>query len=107
MTKECCDVCGTKRKDLEQKPWWSETGFICVPCETNRQQEEVIEFQNTNPPENFYGRDDVKCPHCGYEYDPDEPYGSGLTETECVNCDSAIEVEVEYTTTYSTSKGKK
>lgn len=103
---DVCDVCKTKRKDLKDSPWGKKYGFICQPCEEKRCQSEIDKFNSEDYDEfNFQYNDKPICPFCGYEFEPDDLYES-QEELQCGNCSSYMDVEVEYTATYSTSKSK-
>ena len=103
---DICDVCKTKKADIIGTPWGTKTGFICNRCQQDIWNGRIATFAKEDPDEhNFLSRDDVKCPYCGYEYYPDDLYESSDDEY-CPNCNSQIEIEVEWVADYSISKPK-
>ncbi len=103
---DICDVCKTKRTDIKGIPWGTRTGFRCQECEDRRIDKAIADFKKEEHNDlDFQYNDRVKCPHCGYEYHPDELYESSDNEA-CPNCSNEMCVDVDWTATYSTSKIK-
>ena len=101
---DVCDICGKKRSEIKENIWGTRTGYVCFPCEEKRREKAISDFEKEDVAKwEFWGNDNIKCPYCGYEYEPDDLHESTKDE-ECGNCGSIMEVEVEYTVTYSTSK---
>lgn len=101
---DVCDICGKKRADLKCEKWGTLTGFVCSPCEDARRDKAISDFQDLETNKwVFYHNDRIKCPYCGYEYEPDELHES-TDEEECGNCGSLMDVKVEYSVHYTTSK---
>ncbi len=101
---DICEDCGTNRSELKEIPWGTRAGFRCQPCETAKIQKKIADFQaEEHRPYDFEYNHNIKCPYCGYEYDPEHPEECD-GEIECGDCGNAILVEVHYEITYSTSK---
>ena len=101
---DICDVCGTKRAEINGVPWDTRTGFRCQECEGKRIKKAVSNFEKEEHGYlDFAYNDKVKCPYCGCEYTPDELYDS-TDDEECPNCSNIMKVEIEWSATYSTSK---
>jgi protein-arginine kinase activator protein McsA len=47
--------------------------------------------------------DEIVCPHCGFKFGNSWEYQSGTVE--CGDCKREFHCEVDYTVTYTTSKG--
>ncbi len=47
--------------------------------------------------------DEIKCPHCGYEYSESHEFPDGLGELECDNCGKKFDYERVISVTYTTS----
>ncbi len=109
FTKKCkahdiCDVCKTKRADIDGIPWGTRTGFICQKCEDVRIAKAISDFGKEKYDElDFKYNDQVKCPYCGDEYYPDDLYES-TDGVDCPNCSMEVNIEVLHSVTYSTSK---
>lgn len=57
----------------------------------------------------FWGRDNPKCPHCGYDYDIQEReawnlYEEGEHQIECPSCHLDYAVSVNVSFSYSTDE---
>ena len=103
-----CRVCEINRKDLTEPPWGGKKGWICKPCETERMADvrrKAFEKLDGEEPDCVY-MDKIICPHCGSELDSSDIYES--QDMECHVCEGEIDLEVEWTATYSTSiKGER
>jgi len=101
---DVCDVCNISRNECDGTAWGTRTGFICNKCLEAKQIKAIEDFKKEETRDiDFQYNDYVKCPHCGYEYHPDDLYESS-DEEECPTCGSYIDVEVEWTVSYSTTK---
>ena len=56
-------------------------------------------------PDDVYSTAGPTCPHCAYEITPDEGYyyDDRYREETCPDCGLTYDVEVEHTTTWTTS----
>lgn len=93
-----CVTCGIHRRDLTDVPWGTAGGFRCKPCQERLDKEELIEALEKMPAEedyddwDYYGTDEVKCPHCDLEYyDIHES-----TRMTCERCKGEFDIEIEY-----------
>lgn len=103
-THDVCDICAKNRHEIKGDKLGTITGFVCVSCEEKRQQKAISDFGEEEVDNwTFSCNDNVKCPYCGHEYEPDELHES-TDDEECGNCGSIMNVEVEYSVSYSTSK---
>ncbi len=49
----------------------------------------------------------IVCPHCGYRHDPNDlEISESCNRFECNDCEKDLDIEVEYSASYSTSKSK-
>lgn len=106
-----CSVCSISRKEIKGAVWGGPKGWTCNPCqETKKLEIRRAAFENFNKQKfdefDFHCMDEIKCPHCGSEIDNDDLHKS--EDIECGVCEGEIELEVDYTASYSTSiKGKR
>jgi len=108
-----CSVCHINTKDLPEGVgrWGNKTGWICSTCHDEKKAEVRREaFEKFDSQENdkwdFYSNDEPICPHCGTKLGTDELYET--QDVECHVCEGIVEVEVEFTPTYTTSiKGER
>jgi len=111
FTRKCkkhdvCDSCGKNRSEIDGVPWGTTTGFICDSCQQEKWKRRIEAFTDEDFEESdFLYRDDIKCPYCGHEYQPDDLHED--TDNECCpHCNSTFEVEVEWTANFTISKPK-
>ena len=104
-----CRVCHTNRKDIKDIPWGGTKGWICKPCQDekdNARREAAFEKLNGEEPDTSY-EDEIICPHCGSEQSRDDIHESD-PNMDCYVCGGEFSLEVDYTATYSTTiKGKR
>lgn len=107
---DVCRTCKTPRSEINDSVWGGKHGWQCRACEAKESlqrkhealaavaDEEFDEFE-------FRSNDEVVCPHCKSEYQPDEPSDG---EEECDVCGGEFTVEIEYSISYTTKlKGKR
>lgn len=104
-----CSICSIKRKDVKEKSVWGGLyGWTCNPCHDARDKEvrkEAFEKLDGEEPDCFY-TDEPICPHCGTELGSDDMNESQAVE--CYVCKGQVEVEVEYSRSFTTRiKGKR
>ena len=101
---DVCRTCGIKRSELVDPPWGGKNGWQCQSCakaESDAEKAEALQrvaSQEYNELD-YWGNDNVVCPHCGSSYEVDDEPGD---EETCEVCGGSYSVEVEYTVTYST-----
>lgn len=98
-----CRVCEIKRKDLKEIPWGGSKGWICKPCQDAKDKEirkQAFERLNGKEPDTLYV-DEIICPHCGTKINDEDLRES--TKVDCHVCEGEMNLEVEWTPTYSTT----
>jgi len=104
---DICDDCKKTRSEIEATCWWTLTGFICDKCRQKQCEKKIEDFTKEDHDEfEFNYNDQIKCPYCGYEYNPDDLH-EDTDDEECPECNSVMSVVIEYSVTYSTAKLKK
>lgn len=105
---DVCSCCSISRKEIKGAVWGGIKGWTCCPCKEAKDLEirrEAFEKLNGTEPSCSY-KDEIICPHCGSKISNDDIYES--QDMECHVCEGEMELEVDYTATYSTSiKGKR
>ena len=97
-----CNVCETKRGDIEGTPWGRKTGWICNSCKEKEDLEirrKAFEKLDGELPDCLY-QDDIICPHCGSELDKDEVYED--QELDCHVCGGELHLEIVNVPIYCT-----
>lgn len=108
-----CVECGIHRRDLTETPWGHRNGFMCQPCskaiKAAALEAQMDKFKEADYRDyDFEYNDEIKCPHCGKEHEPDvDDYGCGdgdEGEYECHVCDKTFKTVMHISVTWSTSK---
>lgn len=105
-----CASCGTNSKDLPEGVvrWGRKSGWVCGVCkdiEDEERRREAFAKLDGDEPDCFY-TDEPICPHCGSEQGSDDLHES--QDLECWVCGGNMEVEVEYSRSFTTRiKGKR
>lgn len=105
-----CSVCSIKSKDLPEGVvrWGGKHGWTCGTCKDARDLEirmEAFEKLDGEEPDCFY-TDEPICPHCGTQQGSDDLHEN--QNIECYVCHGEMEVEVDYTRSFTTRvKGKR
>ena len=103
-----CKVCTIKRKDVKERSVWGGNGWTCNPCHdllAKEVRDDAFEKLDGEEPDCHY-TDEPICPHCGSELSSDDLNES--QDIECYVCEGKIEVEVDYSRSFTTRvKGKR
>jgi len=107
---DVCVECKIHRSKLDHIPWGHKKGFMCRPCSDQIKKTRLIEQmaifeKEENDEYSFMHNSNIKCPHCGWEHEPDsDDYGNQDDECDfdCVLCENTftkiISISVEFTT---------
>lgn len=105
---DVCSCCGRPRKDFKESVWGGKHGWTCNSCMEIKKLQiktEAFEKLNGEEPDTMW-QDEIICPHCGSEISNDDIYES--QELTCGVCEGEMELEVEYTASYTTAvKGER
>ena len=97
-----CSVCDAKRNEIEGSVWGGSKGWTCNPCMEEKRldaRRKAFDKLDGELPDCLY-RDEIICPHCGTKLSSADIYESQIMD--CDVCEGGIDLEVEYSPTYST-----
>ena len=100
-----CVTCGCSRAQLTEAPWGGKHGWQCKPCAESERRilasEKLAKVADEEyDPWDYRCTDNIKCPHCGNEYEPDCLYED--TNETCEVCKGNYEIIVNHEISYST-----
>ena len=101
-----CRTCAIHRSKLTDIPWGGKSGWQCKPCADVEHEIDKEEALAVMPDEydewNYQGLDEIKCPHCNYEFsDSFESADDSEEDHECPRCNNTFIVTAEYSLNFT------
>ncbi len=104
---DVCRTCKTPRGEIKDSVWGGKYGWQCESCKDKAHEKAKKEALDSVAEKeyneiDYYSNSEIICPYCDSKISSDDFHESD--SIECEVCDNTLDVEVEHTVSYTTSK---